>query len=113
VAPEIMTGEKHYGKSCDVFSFAFTVLAWASKSAKMSAVLNEQIDEWKGIKREEGHAPVDNAARVCHNVVVAGWRPSNEWMEKELKIPSTIVGLLSIMWVNNPDERPSFNEIEQ
>jgi len=92
-----------------VFSFALTVLAWSLKGREtllQFLFLNVMSDRTKG--RVTMANP--SVGRVSHALVNKGWRPRKKVL-LELGIPQTLCDLLSLCWLNEPEERPSFGEI--
>lgn len=82
IAPEIWT-DMEYSPACDVYSFAIIVYE----------IMTCQ-EPWKNL----------NMLQI-HNKVESGFRP-------EIKgIPDSYKNLIEKCWVQNPDERPSFDEI--
>ncbi|GMH87141.1 hypothetical protein TrVE_jg6880 [Triparma verrucosa] len=107
IAPEIVRGD-HYATSCDVYSFAVTVLQFGLRGSTplLNFLHNTMMDEKKKSKNI-----TMSVGRITHSMIAKDWRPSGKAIEAE-NIPKCIVGLLQLCWHADPSERPSFSEIE-
>ncbi|GMH71595.1 hypothetical protein TrRE_jg5529, partial [Triparma retinervis] len=111
IAPEIVRGD-HYSTQADVFSFALTILAWSIKGREpfLDFLFRKMMaDRNKGKPGKPGAQQV-SLGKVSHSIINKGWRPRRSIL-KEIGMPDCIADLLTICWLDSPNDRPSFSEI--
>ena len=111
IAPEIIKGD-HYGIKADVFSYAMTLLNFAMKGKiKSSVVLHEWLlESMSDAMRAKLKDKEVNVGRVGHYMIAKDWRPSLLQMLKR-DIPKTIAMMLTLLWSDEADKRPTFEEL--
>jgi serine/threonine protein kinase len=111
-APEIIRGDS-YDRSCDVFSFALTLVAWGLKDGHLGSYLYtcyEINDLMNSQPLSKKATTKDKLARVVFKMAVQGWRPDRGDLAK-LEMPESLIELVVKCWSEEPKERPSFAEI--
>jgi len=102
VAPEIVKGD-HYSGKADVFSFAMAILQFCLKEKPLLDYLKEEYQKLNGKE--------PNLSRVCHDVVIKGWRPDTDSLGVVVGAPKSLLDLLLLSWADSPNLRPTFAEI--
>ena len=86
-----------------MYSFGLTVLQFALGRMRLKAYLQLSLPT-KG-------ATTVSVSFINHKMMAKNWRPSISSL-KEDGTPGCIVDLIKLCWLEDPEERPSFEEIE-
>jgi len=112
IAPEIARGD-YYDTQADVFSFALTMLAWGLKGREtLLAFLFKTMLTEQGRKVSLNMAAQRSASRVSYALLSRNWRPKRTSLEECRDIPTSILDLLMVCWIEDPQARPTFYEIK-
>ncbi|GMH73855.1 hypothetical protein TrRE_jg1047, partial [Triparma retinervis] len=116
VAPEVIRGD-HYSVSADVYSYAMTLVCFATRRTSLGewlkkAYRDEKMKKKRGLGGGGGaKATTISDNRVAHLMCNKQWRPS-EGLVEDLKVPSKMGQLIELCWLDNPELRPDFKEIK-
>ena len=112
IAPEIARGD-YYDTQADVFSFALTMLAWGLKGREtLLAFLFRTMLTEQGRQVSLKMAVQRSASRVSYALLSRNWRPKRTSLEGCKDIPTSILDLLMVCWIEDPQARPTFFEIK-
>ena len=113
VAPEVIRGD-HYSTSADVYSYALTLVCFATKQEHLNKWLKKAyvMDRLKARDGKKA-AGTDNVSdnRIAHLMCNKSWRPSDALID-DLNVPSKMAQLIEICWLDDPTKRPTFKEIK-
>jgi len=108
VAPEVLKGYRYTTKA-DVYSFALTVLQFTLKKVQLHFFLQQCL-----ANNSTGFRQTKRSANfITHKMVGSNWRPDISHIEDEESAPRCILDLINLCWLEDPNKRPTFEDIEK
>jgi serine/threonine protein kinase len=110
MAPELMSGDGHYGEGVDVYGFGmmlYALLTLNDPHMAMSTVVEKQVQAGSGTERKLG-TNTFGPALFMHALCIQGLRPE---LGQRPGLPGPLADLIQSAWHQDPKRRPSFKQL--